>query len=572
MANAIHGNGGDNRLVVTQFSTDAELYGYGGNDTLIGAGNDDWLDGGANIDAMYGHHGNDTYIVNHAADVASEVHEGVTFTGYDTVKSYISYTLPDFIERLQFFDDPDAIQGVGNSLNNELIGNSYNNYLYGMAGDDTIWGQDGRDRIWGGSGIDTLYGGSDDDRLYGESNDDWLYGDAGNDELDGGSGADVMRGGRDDDTYFVGNAGDQVIEYADQGRDTVFSRLVEYTLTANVEDMVLEAGALNGTGNARDNQIVGSELGNTLLGLDGDDTLYGMEGADTLNGGLGGTDHLHGGIGNDSYIIRDRLDVIHEDANEGIDEVTTTLNNYQLGANVENLTLVTGSYGLGNGLANTITGNAGANTLDGQGGVDTLIGGRGSDMYVVDNAADVVIELAGEGDDDVVLATSSYTLASSASVERLEALDYSSTTAINLTGNGLANTVHGNAGSNLINGGYGNDTLIGGGGQDYFMFNTAIRLSPNVDTIADFDPFADMIYLDDAVFSAFTTPGNLAQGLTSGQFHVGTAAHDADDRIIYDNQSGALLYDADGTGAASAVQFATLDPGLLVSYADFLVV
>src|SRR5687767_2513264 len=145
MANAIHGNGGDNRLVVTQFSTDAELYGYGGNDTLIGAGNDDWLDGGANIDAMYGHHGNDTYIVNHAADVASEVHEGVTFTGYDTVKSYISYTLPDFIERLQFFDDPDAIQGVGNSLNNELIGNSYNNYLYGMAGDDTIWGQDARD-------------------------------------------------------------------------------------------------------------------------------------------------------------------------------------------------------------------------------------------------------------------------------------------------------------------------------------------------------------------------------------------------------------------------------------------
>jgi Ca2+-binding RTX toxin-like protein len=569
MARAIHGNGGDNRLIVTQVG-DHELYGYGGNDTLIGHGDDDWLDGGANIDAMYGHHGNDTYIVNHASDVASEVHDGVTFTGYDTVKSYISYTLPDFIERLQFFEDSDAIQGVGNSLDNELIGNSYNNYLYGMAGDDTIWGQDGRDRIWGGSGIDTLYGGSDDDRLYGESNDDWLYGDAGNDELDGGSGADVMRGGRDNDTYFVGNAGDQVIEYADQGRDTVFSRLVEYTLTANVEDMVMEAGTLNGTGNALDNQIVGSELGNTLLGMDGNDTLYGMEGADTLYGGLGGTDHLHGGIGDDSYIIRDDLDVIHENANEGIDTVTSTVS-YQLGANVENLTLLSGYAGLGNGLDNTIIGHAGANTLDGRGGADTMIGGRGSDTYMVDNAADVVTELAGEGD-DWVLTTTSYTLGANTSVERLAVLNANSTTAINLTGNGLANTVVGNDGSNLINGGYGNDTLIGGGGQDYFMFNTAIRLSPNVDTIADFDPFADMIYLDDAVFSAFTTPGNLAQGLTSGQFHIGTGAHDADDRIIYDNQSGALMYDADGTGATSAVQFATLDPGLQVSYADFLVV
>jgi Ca2+-binding RTX toxin-like protein len=59
--------------------------------------------------------------------------------------------------------------------------------------------------------------------------------------------------------------------------------------------------------------------------------------------------------------------------------------------------------------------------------------------------------------------------------------------------------------------------------------------------------------------------------LPSSAFYSGTAAHDATDRIIYDPATGALIYDADGTGSAAQVQFATLSPGLTVTASDFLI-
>jgi serralysin len=55
------------------------------------------------------------------------------------------------------------------------------------------------------------------------------------------------------------------------------------------------------------------------------------------------------------------------------------------------------------------------------------------------------------------------------------------------------------------------------------------------------------------------------------EFCVGSAAQDGSDRIIYNSNTGALLYDTDGTGAQAAIQFATLDPGLGVTATDFWV-
>ena len=61
--------------------------------------------------------------------------------------------------------------------------------------------------------------------------------------------------------------------------------------------------------------------------------------------------------------------------------------------------------------------------------------------------------------------------------------------------------------------------------------------------------------------------------LAAAAFRANTTglAGDASDRIIYETDTGRLLYDADGTGAAAGVQFATLATGLALTNNDFLV-
>jgi Ca2+-binding RTX toxin-like protein len=46
--------------------------------------------------------------------------------------------------------------------------------------------------------------------------------------------------------------------------------------------------------------------------------------------------------------------------------------------------------------------------------------------------------------------------------------------------------------------------------------------------------------------------------LKAAAFFIGTVAHDADDRIVYNKATGALFFDVDGSGAHAAIQFATL--------------
>jgi serralysin len=60
--------------------------------------------------------------------------------------------------------------------------------------------------------------------------------------------------------------------------------------------------------------------------------------------------------------------------------------------------------------------------------------------------------------------------------------------------------------------------------------------------------------------------------LAAGAFKAGALATDADDRIIYNTTTGALLYDADGTGATAAVQFATLTGTPALNNTEFLII
>jgi serralysin len=180
---------------------------------------------------------------------------------------------------------------------------------------------------------------------------------------------------------------------------------------------------------------------------------------------------------------------------------------------------------------------------------------------------DAIVEAGGQGFDEVRTSIS-YTLTAGADVESLVTLNNAGMTAINLTGNASGNIVRGNNGNNLINGGDGDDELTGLGDQDRFLFNTALSEVFNLDVITDFDVADDMILLDDAIFSSSLGLGNIS----AGEFVIGTAAQDSNDRIIYDGNTGALSYDSDDNGGTAAIQFAELSAGLGLTHLDFLVV
>jgi len=230
---------------------------------------------------------------------------------------------------------------------------------------------------------------------------------------------------------------------------------------------------------------------------------------------------------------------------------------------------------LGNNSANKFTGTAAVHIMFGLGGNDTLsdgpggdtmYGGVGNDTYAVNNSADVVVEKPGEGN-DTVKASISYTLP-----DNVENLTLTGNSGISGVGNGLNNIITGNAGNNLLAGGLGNDKLTGGGGADTFVFNTALNSHSNVDTITDFkDSQGDRIELDHTVFAGLQSSGG---SLLPSEFYASKTgtAQTATEFILYNTKTGALFYDPDGNGSASAIQVATLTHHPALTAHDILIV
>lgn len=463
-------------------AADSDATGNAAVNSLTGNAGANRLDGGAGGDTMAGGNGDDIYVVDSTADIFKEnLNEGS-----DTVLASVSVTLAANVEKMVLTGT--ASSGTGNSGNNVLIGNGNGNTLDGGLGNDTMTGGGGDDIYVldnvndqvvevAGEGIDTVQtgfsyilgqhienlvlNGASPVNGTGNTLNNSLSGNALANLLDGAIGADTMAGAAGNDTYVVDNAGDVISEAAAGGIDLVQSSIT-YTLGAEVENLTLTGSSdINATGNGLNNSLRGNLASNVL------------------SGGLG-VDTMAGGAADDIYVVDNSSDTIVELAGEGTDLVQASVS-FTLSGNVENLTL-TGSgviNGSGNGGDNLIIGNAGANALSGAGGhdtlnggagIDSLTGGLGNDTYVVENAADLVTEVAGEGT-DVVQSSITLTLSSN-----IEALVLTGTGMINGSGNTGHNLLLGNGSANILNGAAGNDILQGGAGADTLSDTTGNNL------------------------------------------------------------------------------------------------
>jgi Ca2+-binding RTX toxin-like protein len=274
----------------------------GGNDNLNGGLGNDYLNAGAGDDVLDGAGdsiGADTFVGGLGDDIYGIYNTGTIITentseGNDTAWTAVNYELAANVENLYLVGN---ITGNGNNNNNLIVG-------YGV-GDHNINGLGGNDTLIGGTGRDTINGGDGNDYLNGGAFNDFLNGGAGNDTLDGsgGDGFDEnYAGGMGDDVYGIYTPNTIIVEDAGAGNDTVWAA-VNFTLTANVENLYL-VGNINGDGSDGDDTIVGYGAGdNTIEGLDGNDALNGGEGNDALNGGAG-FDTLNGGTGADIFVFQ----------------------------------------------------------------------------------------------------------------------------------------------------------------------------------------------------------------------------------------------------------------------------
>jgi Ca2+-binding RTX toxin-like protein len=428
-AAALHGNGLGNSIV-SQSATNDTLRGYDGNDTL---------DGGGGTDSMLGGVGDDVYMVS-TADVVNEVAgEGTdTFIGAKTSIGIAAYATT--IENLFYTGSTGAA----------VTGNAMDNVVSGGSGADTVSGANGNDTLGGGSGADSLIGGNGNDALYGGGFQNSIVG-----AMVADTAVDTLDGGAGNDTYWVDNLSDRITEATTGGtRDVVFSSIDNSLATpgnvyANVEALVLRAGsdAWYGGGGTGNDIIVGNQGDNHLVGGAGNDTLSAS--ADTtFYYYTGASDVLEGGAGNDALVGFS----FYGGAYPYLQEVT-----YFGGA--------------GNDLYVIGTNSAGAAGLD-SGGTDTAVLMGSGSIAAIEGVENLVLYGAGGANDTAALAAinavygaayngASYTGSLGTAIEGT-----GNELANQITGNAFANRLYGLAGNDAITGGDGNDTLDGGAGTD----------------------------------------------------------------------------------------------------------
>ncbi|MXQ10803.1 calcium-binding protein [Microvirga makkahensis] len=447
----------------------------------------------------------------------------------------------------------------GSNDGDTIIGGLGHDKLYGNEGINGLNGRSGNDSLYGGNTIDTIIGGEGDDTGFGNGGDDVVIGGAGSDKLYGAGGRDLIFGDDADaidlpavlTSYNLPMDGKKVSATLKVTKTWWGGFQAEITITAresvNAWEVFLKSrfkiesiwGAATTAEASWSNGVV-YDLSNASWNgslYAGQKTTIGFTARTGVNGVVDAA-HIMAGL-----------------------SITDSLSSPASG---------------GNGVYRTL-----GNTMRGFAGADTLVGTSSNDIFYVDDRRDKVVETSKASSKDKVITFVSHTL--EANIENMTA---SGSASVNLTGNSLSNIISGNTNKNIINGGSGydtlsggagndtlmggsgNDRLLGGTGKDAFVFDTALNRRSNVDTINDFSVRDDTIRLENKYFSKLTKTGTLSKNF----FTIGAKAKDKNDYIVYDSKTGALYYDADGSGKGAAVKFAQLTKNLKITYADFYVI
>jgi Ca2+-binding RTX toxin-like protein len=539
-------------------SGDDYLFGGAGDDLIYGEADDDRLFGGDGADFLAGGLGRD--ILNGGSGFDMALYENATEGVYARLDGIVESSGEAVND--QFI----SVEGlVGSAFNDRLVGNNaqaqfsqngFSNELSGGAGNDILEGLGGDDSLNGGNGIDTLYGGSGNDLLLGAEDNDNLYGGLGADRLIGGSGFDIA--------------------LYDQSASSVYARL---------DGIAGSSGEATGDTFNSIEGLVGSQYNDVFVGTNaGNESLTGLAGGDTLYG-LGGSDNLYGGSGADRHFGGDGIDYArYDESNYGNLIIRLDSANLNTGAasgdtydSVEGLvggggndTVVgntSNNYLFGGGGNDNIYGQAGADYLNGGLGTNNLWGGTGADQHIggtgIDyaryddtNWGNLTIRLDGGANVGSVAVGDTYT--------GIEGLVGGLGNDI-MVGNASNNQLFGGGGADYIDARGGSDYLNGGAGADRFVFATALSPTTNVDMIADFTHAVDDIVLSQAIFAG------IGATLDASEFQIGSA-NAATDRILYNNITGQLFYDSNGTAAGGLTQFATVAAGTVLDIGDFVMV
>ncbi|UWR55479.1 M10 family metallopeptidase C-terminal domain-containing protein [Phaeobacter inhibens] len=532
-------------------SDNNHFWGQGGGDVFNGGGGDDTLDGGNDGDMLYGEDGDDVLIGGSGQDYL-DGGAGVDTVVYTASSVGVTVDLENGTARGGDADGPVQIVGRGTTIRHDIIVD-----------------------------VENAVGSLHDDHLIGTNGENTLSGGAGGDVLSGGGGADLLDGGAGSDTADYANATRGVKLNMTNGKtegDTYVS--IENLSGSGFNDRM--------KGDAADNVLTGQGGSDTLRGAAGDDILLGdfADAADAIpQPGLGtgyatlGPDATNNSI-ETAFDISDNFSLTEDpDIFDSTTVLHTTVNatgNGQGGYYSIDLAAGTVLTIDIDGIADPNVHDSWVRLLDGEGNIVTQNDDGGGDPGSTSNRDSSTVFVVEETGTYFIVEGS---WSPDAPEGWSESVPEGSTYELNVSvefppapaqpGEAGADVLRGGRGNDLLDGGLMADTLIGGKGDDFFRFSTELG-GDNIDEIRDFDAASDTILLDSAIF---TEAGEIGV-LDFGAFHSSASgtALDGADRIVYNTDSGALSYDADGLGGVDAIQFAQLQSGLQLGADDFVII